>query len=47
MKGILYIIVAILIIAWAVGFLIYHASGLIHILLVAAFLVFLFRFLNK
>ena len=36
MRSILYIIAVILIIAWLVGFLGMHASGLIHILLVFA-----------
>lgn len=36
MRSILYIIAVILIISWAIGFLGYHAGGLIHILLVIA-----------
>jgi tryptophan-rich sensory protein len=36
MGNILYLVAVILVIAWAVGFLGYHASGLIHILLVIA-----------
>jgi hypothetical protein len=36
MRSILYIIAVILIIGWAVGFLGYHAGGIIHILLVIA-----------
>jgi len=45
MIKLLYAIVAILIIAWGVGFFLLAASGLIHILLVIAFLVILLRFL--
>jgi hypothetical protein len=36
MRSILYMIAVILIIGWAVGFLGYHAGGIIHILLVLA-----------
>ncbi len=36
MGNLLYLIAVILVIAWAIGFLGYHASGLIHILLVIA-----------
>jgi len=36
MGNILYIIAVILVIAWAIGFLGYHAGGVIHILLVIA-----------
>jgi hypothetical protein len=36
MRGLLYIIAVILIIAWAIGFIGYHAGGIIHILLVIA-----------
>jgi Family of unknown function (DUF5670) len=43
MGNLLYLIAVILIIAWAVGFLGYHASGLIHILLVIAIIAILLR----
>lgn len=43
MGNLLYIIAVILIIGWAIGFLGFHASGLIHILLVIAIIVFLLR----
>lgn len=43
MGNLLYIIAVILIIAWAVGFLGYHAGGLIHILLVIAIIAILLR----
>jgi len=43
MGNLLYIIAVILIIGWAVGFLGYHASGLIHILLVIAIIAILLK----
>ncbi|MBX2922920.1 MAG: lmo0937 family membrane protein [Chitinophagaceae bacterium] len=43
MGNLLYIIAVILVIAWAIGFLGYHASGLIHILLVIAIIAILLR----
>jgi len=36
MGNLLYLVAVILVIAWAIGFLGYHAGGLIHILLVIA-----------
>ena len=36
MRSILYIIAVILIIGWAIGFLGYHAGGIIHVLLIIA-----------
>lgn len=36
MRSILYIIAVILVISWAIGFIGYHAGGIIHILLVIA-----------
>lgn len=36
MRSILYIIAVILVISWAIGFLGYHAGGIIHVLLVIA-----------
>jgi hypothetical protein len=36
MRSILYIVAVILIIGWAIGFIGYHAGGIIHILLVIA-----------
>ena len=44
MGKLLYVIAAILIIAWAIGFFVYAASSLIHILLVMAFISVLLRF---
>lgn len=43
MTNLLYLIAVILIIAWAIGFLGYHAGGLIHILLVIAIIAILLR----
>jgi hypothetical protein len=43
MGNILYLIAVILIIAWAIGFLGYHAGGLIHLLLVIAVIAILLR----
>lgn len=43
MRNILYIIAVVLVIAWLIGFLGYHAGGLIHILLVIAIIAILLR----
>lgn len=43
MGNLLYYIAVILIIFWAIGFLGYHAGGLIHILLVIAVVAVLLR----
>jgi hypothetical protein len=43
MGNLLYLIAVILVIAWLIGFLGYHAGGLIHILLVIAVIAILFR----
>jgi len=43
MENLLYYIAVILIIFWAIGFLGYHAGGLIHLLLVIAIIAVLFR----
>jgi hypothetical protein len=43
MGNLLYVIAVILIIAWAIGFLGYHAGGIIHILLVIAVIAVLLR----
>jgi hypothetical protein len=48
MGNLLYLIVVILVIAWAIGFLGYHAGGgLIHILLVIAIIVLLLKFIRR
>lgn len=46
MGNLLYIIAVILVIAWAIGFLGYHAGGLIHILLVIAIIAVLLRLIR-
>ncbi|MBC7626278.1 lmo0937 family membrane protein [Ferruginibacter sp.] len=43
MGNLLYIIAVILVIAWAIGFLGYHAGGVIHILLVIAIVAVLLK----
>jgi hypothetical protein len=43
MGNLLYLIAVILIIAWAIGFLGYHAGGIIHILLIIAIIAILLR----
>ncbi|HMG83018.1 MAG TPA: lmo0937 family membrane protein [Ferruginibacter sp.] len=43
MGNLLYVIAVILIIAWAIGFLGYHAGGVIHILLIIAIIAILLR----
>jgi hypothetical protein len=43
MGNLLYIIAVILVIAWAIGFLGYHAGGIIHILLVIAIVAVLLK----
>ncbi len=43
MGNLLYTVAVILVIAWAIGFLGYHAGGLIHILLVIAIIAVILR----
>jgi hypothetical protein len=43
MGNLLYVIAVILVIAWAIGFLGYHAGGIIHILLVIAIIAVLLK----
>lgn len=43
MGNLLYIIAVILVIAWAIGFLGYHAGGIIHILLVIAIIAVILK----
>lgn len=47
MGNLLYVIAVILVIAWAIGFLGYHAGGIIHVLLVIAVIAFLLRVLRR
>jgi hypothetical protein len=46
MGNLLYIIAVILIISWAIGFLGFHAGGIIHILLVIAIIAVLLRLIR-
>ncbi len=46
MGNILYIIAAILIIGWAIGFIGYNAGGIIHILLVIALISVILRIIQ-
>ena len=46
MGNLLYIIAAILIIAWAIGFIGYGAGGILHVLLVIAVIVIIVKLLQ-
>lgn len=46
MGSILYIIGAVLVALWLIGFLMHIGGGLIHIILVIAVIVFLYQFLT-
>jgi len=46
MSNLLYIIAVILVIGWAIGFLGFHAGGIIHILLVIAIIAILLRLIS-
>ena len=46
MGSLLYIIAIILIIGWALGFFVYSAGGLIHILLVIAIIAIVLRLIR-
>ncbi|MCR9228759.1 MAG: lmo0937 family membrane protein [Flavobacteriaceae bacterium] len=43
MGNLLYTVAVVLIIAWAIGFLGYHAGGIIHVLLVIAIIAIILR----
>jgi hypothetical protein len=43
MGNLLYVVAVILLIAWAIGLIGFHAGGLIHVLLVIAIIAILFR----
>jgi hypothetical protein len=47
MGNLLYLIAVIHIIAWAIGFLGYHAGGIIHVLLVIAIIAILLRVIRR
>jgi hypothetical protein len=46
MGNLLYLIAVILIIAWAIGFFVYSAGSLIHILLVIAIIAIILRLIR-
>ncbi|MEP7164191.1 MAG: lmo0937 family membrane protein [Ferruginibacter sp.] len=46
MSNLLYVVAVILIIAWAIGFVGFHAGGIIHILLVIAIIAILLRVIS-
>ena len=46
MNSLLYTIAVILVIAWAIGFLGFHAGGIIHLLLVIAIIAILLRIIS-
>jgi hypothetical protein len=46
MGNLLYIIAVVLVIAWAIGFLGFHAGGIIHLVLVIAVIVFLLQIIS-
>ncbi len=46
MGNLLYIIGAVLVALWLIGFLMHIGGGLIHIILVIAVIVFLFQFIT-
>jgi uncharacterized membrane protein len=47
MGNLLYLIAVILVIAWAIGFFGYHASGIIHVLLVIAVIALLLKVIRR
>jgi hypothetical protein len=46
MGNLLYTIAVILLVIWLVGFLGFHAGGIIHVVLVIAVIVFLFQVIS-
>jgi len=46
MGSLLYTIAVVLVILWAIGYLGFHAGGIIHILLVIAVIAILFRLIS-
>lgn len=46
MGNLLYIVAVILIIGWAVGFFVYNAGGIIHILIVIAIIAIVFKLIQ-
>jgi len=46
MRSLLYLVAVILVIGWALGYFVYSAGGMIHILLVIAIIAILFRLIS-
>ncbi len=46
MGNLLYLVAVVLVIGWVLGFFVYSAGGLIHILLVVAVIAILFRLIS-
>jgi len=46
MSGLLYLIAVILVIGWALGFFVFHAGSIIHVLLVIAIIAVLLRLIR-
>jgi hypothetical protein len=46
MGNLLYVIAVILVIAWLIGLVGFHAGGIIHVLLVIAIIAVLFRIIS-
>jgi hypothetical protein len=46
MSNLLYVIAVILVIAWLIGLVGFHAGGIIHVLLVIAIIAVLFRVIS-
>ncbi len=47
MGNLLYVLAALLVIGWAIGFFGYHMSGIIHVALVIALIAVLLRIFRK
>ena len=47
MRSLLYLIAVILVVGWILGFFVYSAGGLIHILLVIAIIAFLMGVIRR
>jgi hypothetical protein len=46
MGNLLYVVAVVLLVAWAVGFIGFHAGGIIHVLLVIAVIAVLLRIIS-
>jgi hypothetical protein len=47
MGNLLYVIALILIITWAIGFIVFNTGGFIHVLLAIALIVIIFRLIQN